>query len=142
MSKGHGSVQRAILAHLESRPRTHLRETGRGWETRAYPFWEPIEDVAGTIFCPDDRWAKPTRSQMESTRRAAKQLAAEGLAEICYRAWPTVRNDPRAGRIEADIPRLSIRPVLTEAERKAERVAIWGARRRAAGILAGARQPR
>jgi hypothetical protein len=120
MSKGHGKIQRAVIAYLESQPREHRRWSVSSYVTLAYPHWHTMSDIAGTIFSPDDDWTRPSRAQIESVRRAVKNLGAEGLAEVGYKTWPVARNDPRVGRTEADIRQLSVRPVLTDDEQAAE----------------------
>jgi hypothetical protein len=119
MSKGYGAVQRALLACLEAQPREYQRWKLHGYVTHAYPAWHSVDSVAGDVFSTDGERTEPTRAQVESVRRAAKRLAAKGLAEIAYVTVTVTRRD-RRGVTEADIRKLSIRPVLTETERDAE----------------------
>lgn len=135
MSKGHGATQRAILEYLDAQPRQHnyfgwrdgfMRETTYPW-----PRWTTIKSLAHAIAYPDehDGWTEPTRAQIESTRRAAIRLGAEGVAEVATicRTTRTHRRAPRGEpfygeMIEDDAGRwhLAIRPVLTEDEQSAE----------------------
>jgi hypothetical protein len=133
MSKGYGSVQRAVLARLESWPRQHQSWSAHSYATHAYPPWRMVADLAAQD---DDSALPPTRAQVESVRRAVKQLAARGLAELDYQSWEGTRDDPRFGRLTVHREMLSVRPVLTDAERDAERAEARAASAAAAGRIA------
>ena len=66
VSRGHGHVQRAILAHLAEVPAPD-----------GYPNWTSVQDVAEVVYDTD----APTTAQLVAVRRAVRALAAEGAAE-------------------------------------------------------------
>lgn len=133
MSRGHGSLQRKIIAYLDACPRRHSQGYGNHWRECAWPPWTVVHYLAGRLYAPDDPdpYVTPTRSQVEATRQAVQRLRAEGLAELGY--------VPRETSITVRVPRneryltwdgcravdglrrfLAVRPVLTDAERAAE----------------------
>ena len=112
MSKGYGAVQRALLACLEAQPREYQRWKLHGYVTHAYPAWHSVDSVAGDVFSADGERTEPTRAQVESVRRAAKGLAAKGLAEIAYVTVTVTRRNRR----HAAPPRIS--PVLPSLARR------------------------
>jgi len=117
MSRGHGETQRKILASLASHPRQHAAER---WdrnrdETRSWPGWITVHELTCAVYGTD----QPARGQVETVRRAARRLAAEGLAEIgeTWDAMPRRQlwnGRPATGR------QFGIRPVLTPAEKAAK----------------------
>lgn len=127
MSRGCGSIQRAVIEYLKAVPR----------ERGEYPRWTFVQDLAHRIFHPDEddlAYTPPTRAQVESVRRAVKRLQASGAAETA-RVTTTVRvTRPVRGRlrtyagdtetVDADRRLLAVRPTLTDAERAAERAAL------------------
>jgi hypothetical protein len=70
MSRGHGNVQRHVLALLEP-----------------WPDWTYLNSLVADIFDvdgpgDDGYWRYPTRAQTESVRRAVRTLAREGLVQV------------------------------------------------------------
>lgn len=71
MSRGHGAVQRRILAQLKLNTNDPAADSVHD-STLAFASWTTVLDLAGE---------GATRAQIESTRRAVLKLAAEGLVE-------------------------------------------------------------
>ena len=80
MSRGHGAAQRHVMAVLEDSADRDVASVG-------YPTWLSVESVARLrdgqhLDDYDWRLPDPTRSRLESIRRACKRLEAEGLVEL------------------------------------------------------------
>jgi aspartate aminotransferase-like enzyme len=125
MSRGHGWIEQAILKHQKEQ---HERFP------HPYPRWQTLRDVAHGIFYPwqDDEYTPPTRAQIESTRRAVKRLAAEGLIECQRRHWDNRRQGKDWGA-----SMLSIRLVPTADEKGAEQAERNQRARRIAAVMRG-----
>ncbi|HEV8568927.1 MAG TPA: hypothetical protein VGQ92_17905 [Actinoplanes sp.] len=105
MSKGHGRVQRAILAELRTPEWT-------GEWTAELSGWVSVEELAArlreasgaaTVFGPyGDDPADRTRAEIESVRRAVKKLALEGLVEV--KKWDVAKTRPRRNTFWSDKP--------------------------------------
>jgi hypothetical protein len=76
MSRGHGFLMRRVLDELTDE-------------------WQPVVYLAADI--EGDRDGRVDRSVEESTRRACKRLADQGLAELAYMSMST-------GRVSAQRP--------------------------------------
>jgi hypothetical protein len=144
MSRGHGSVQRAVLDLLAASPRAHGHAFRRDYDCPGHDSWPAYAPDAGI-----HRWPQwhtivsfagaladgvPPRALVESVRRAVRRLAAEGALEMSYTTGETFRD---AWVVHATM--LAVRPVLTEAECAAEAAMHEAARQRTAGYIALAR---
>ena len=94
-----------------------------------WPQWHTIVSIAGALAD-----GVPPRALVESVRRAARRLAAEGALEMSYTTGETFRD---VWVVHATM--LAVRPVLTEPERAAEAVMHETARQRAVEYIALAR---
>jgi hypothetical protein len=146
MSRGHGAIQRAVVEFLAAAPRAHAHAfrrdrdcpghdstsaAARAADARihGWPQWHTIVSIAGWL-----AEGEPSRALIESVRRAAKRLAAEGAAEVGYTTGETFR-----GVWVVHMQMLAVRPVLADAERAAEAAMRDTAQRRAREAIAAAR---
>jgi hypothetical protein len=125
MSRGPGTVQRAVAEYFRSQPRDQPADSPYDpasgnpplWRQADHPWpaWSDIGEVACAVYHdhPADAECEVTRSQIEATRRVIKRLAADGQIEL--RLMPAVL----AG-VNSDQRVLVARPTLTAAEREAE----------------------
>lgn len=108
MGRGHGRTQAAILNLLDgSYYETHdcPHETSHG-DTTAYWYsgpctfcpegWVMVGDLAAAVYGTDE----PTKTNVESTRRAVRQLEDEGAVETQLNTWdmPTREHRTRLPR--------------------------------------------
>jgi len=77
MSRGHGRVERAVLASLR-RWAVIVERIGAEGE------YATVASLTNLVFDIDVPAERPTRAQRESVRRACRTLAAEGAAELTY----------------------------------------------------------
>ena len=116
MSRGLGQTQRRILDHLAAVDKEATTYRGpRG----ALGGWVPVRVLATAVYGDD-----PTRSQVETVRRAVKTLEARGLVALWWFSVlvPTTRGD--VYRETVDTRQLAARiPALTDADLEALRQA-------------------